>query len=89
MQDFRNLKVWQKAHELTLRVYQITLNFPKEELFGLRTQLRKASSEIAAYIAEGCGKFNNIEFSRSLNFAMSNAMRLEYYFGNYTFNKPK
>lgn len=41
MQDFRKVKVWEKAHNLTLLVYQLTMNFPREELFGLRTQLRK------------------------------------------------
>lgn len=55
MQDFRNVKVWEKAHNLTLLVYQLTMNFPREELFGLRTQLRKTCVEIPAYIAEGCG----------------------------------
>jgi len=79
MQDFRKLKVWEKAHNLTLLVYQLTMNFPKEELFGLRTQLRKTCVEIPAYIAEGCGKPNDAEFARCLHIALSFANRLEYY----------
>ena len=79
MQDFRNLKVWQKAHELTLLIYKLTLDFPREELFGLRNSLRKTSVDVPAYIAEGCGKPNDSEFSRSLYIALSFANRLEYY----------
>lgn len=79
MRDFRNLKVWEKAHNLTLHVYQITLDFPTEEFFGLRTQLRKTCVEIPAYIASGGGKPVDAEFSRCLGIAMSFANRLEYY----------
>jgi four helix bundle protein len=52
MQDFKNLKVWQKSHELALFTYQITAEFPKEELFGLRNTLRKTSVDIPGFIAE-------------------------------------
>ena len=79
MQDFRNLQVWQKAHHLTLLVYRLTADFPRDELFGLRTQLRKTAIEIPAYIAEGSGKPNDHEFSRSVSIALANASRLEYY----------
>ena len=79
MQDFRNLKVWQKAHELTLLIYKQTLDFPREELFGLRNSLRKTSVDIPAYIAEGCGKPTDLEFSKSIGIALSLANRLEYY----------
>lgn len=79
MQDFRNLLVWQKSHHLTLLIYQYTTDFPRDELFGLRTQLRKTAVEIAAFIAEGCGKPNDAEFSRSVSIALSHANRLEYY----------
>ena len=56
MKDFRELKVWQKAHELTLAVYQLTASFPREELYGLNAQIRRAGSSIAANLAEGCGR---------------------------------
>ena len=79
MQDFRKLLVWQKAHQLTLLIYRLTAEFPHDELFGLRTQLRKTAVEIAAFIAEGCGKPNDAEFSRSISIALANATRLEYY----------
>ncbi|MBK9214490.1 MAG: four helix bundle protein [Chloracidobacterium sp.] len=79
MQDFRNLKVWRRAHELALWTYRITAEFPNEELFGLRLSMRKAAIDIPALIAEGCGKSNDLEFSRSLSAAVAMGHRLEYY----------
>ena len=55
MQNFKSLKVWEKSHELTLAVYKATTNFPKDELYGLTSQIRRASASIPANIAEGCG----------------------------------
>lgn len=79
MQDFKNLKVWQKAHELGPFTYKITVDFPKEELFGLRNTLRKTSVDIPAYIAEGCAKENNSEFSRLIANTIALGNKLEYY----------
>lgn len=79
MQDFRNLKVWQKVHELALASYKLTTEFPREETFGLRHSIRKTSVDIPAYIAEGAGKATDAEFAISINLALSFAMRLEYY----------
>ena len=79
MQDFRNLKVWQQAHELTLLVYELTQNFPKEELFGLRNSLRRTCVDIPAYIAEGSGKSSDNEFSRCIGSALDLSNRLEYF----------
>ena len=79
MQDFKNLKVWQKAHELALLTYQITVDFPKEELFGLRNTLRKTSVDIPAFIAEGCSKFTDQEFAKLISMAIGLNNRLEYY----------
>jgi four helix bundle protein len=56
MEDFKDLRVWTKAHELTLAVYQKTRAFPKEEMYGLTSQLRRASASIGANVAEGCGR---------------------------------
>lgn len=79
MQDFRNLKVWQKAHELALLAYKLTAGFPREETFGLRHSIRKTAVDIPAYIAEGAGKSTDAEFAASIKFALSLAMRREYF----------
>jgi len=64
VKDFRELKVWQKAHELTLSVYRVTAAFPREELYGLTSRIRRACSSIAANLAEGCGRNGDAEFAR-------------------------
>lgn len=79
MKDFRELKVWQKAHELTLAVYQLTGTFPREELYGLTTQLRRSCSSISANLAEGCGRNGDAEFARFCSIAMGSASELEYH----------
>jgi four helix bundle protein len=79
MKDFHELRVWQKAHELTLAVYQITATFPREELYGLTTQLRRSSSSIPANLAEGCGRSGDAEFARFCVIAMGSASELEYH----------
>ena len=80
MKDFRDLQVWRKAHLLTLDVYRATNGFPKQEMFGLTSQIRRAAVSIAANIAEGCGKRGNGEFQRFLNIATGSASELEYHF---------
>jgi len=79
MKNFRNLKVWQKSHELSLSVYKITLLFPREETYGLISQLRRAASSVPANIAEGCGCNGNREFARFLEIALRSASETEYY----------
>ena len=79
MKDFHELKVWQKAHQLTLAVYRITAAFPREELYGLTSQLRRACSSIAANLAEGCGRNGDAEFARFCSIAMGSASELEYH----------
>lgn len=78
MKDFRELKVWEKAHHLVLAVYAATMDFPKDETYGLMSQIRRASISIPANIAEGCGKSGDNEFSRYLYIAMGSASELEY-----------
>jgi four helix bundle protein len=78
MQDFRKLKVWQKAHRLTLAVYAATATFPIEEIYGLRSQIRRAACSIGLNIAEGCGRTGRPELSRFLRIAMGSASELEY-----------
>jgi four helix bundle protein len=79
VKDFHELKVWQKAHELTLSVYRVTAAFPREELYGLTSQLRRASASIAANLAEGCGRSGDAEFARFCSMAMGSASELEYH----------
>jgi len=79
MRDFRNLKAWQKAHETALSVYRATQPFPREELYGLVSQLRRAASSVPANIAEGCGCDGNREFARFLNIALRSASETEYH----------
>jgi len=79
MQNYKDFKVWTKAHSLTLDVYKETKQFPSEEKFGLTSQLRRASSSIPANIAEGCGKNTNAEFRHFLNIALGSANEVEYF----------
>jgi four helix bundle protein len=80
MKDFRELKVWEKSHRLALAVYKATARFPKDELYGLTSQLRRSSVSVPANIAEGCGRGSNSELGRFLQIAMGSASELEYLF---------
>lgn len=79
MQNYKDLKVWEKAHKFTLAVYDFTKSFPKEELYGLTNQLRRASSSIPANIAEGCGKNSKAELAHYLNIALGSANETGYF----------
>lgn len=79
MRDFRKLKVWEKGHQLTLEVYRVTKNFPRDELYGLTSQMRRAAASIPANIAEGCGKGTESELARYMLIAMGSASELEYH----------
>ena len=79
MQNYKQLKVWKKAHSFNLLVYEVTLLFHKEELYSLTNQLRRAASSIPANIAEGCGKNSNQEFAHYLNIALGSANESEYF----------
>ena len=79
MRDFHDLLVWQKAHHLTLAVYKETANFPRDELYGLTSQIRRAASSIPANIAEGCGRASEADFARFLQIAMGSSSELEYH----------
>ncbi len=79
MRDVRGLKVWRKAHDLTLAVYQVTRSFPKEELFGLTSRIRRACESIPASIAEGCARSGGADLGRFLQIAMGSAIELEYH----------
>ncbi|HEX4783272.1 MAG TPA: four helix bundle protein [Candidatus Sulfotelmatobacter sp.] len=79
MEDFKNLKVWDKAHQLTLAIYQSTRKFPREEIYGLTSQIRRASASIGANIAEGCGRRSDPEMKRFVQIARGSANELEYH----------
>ena len=79
MKDFRDLAVWHKAHQLTLAAYKATVSFPKEERYGLTSQIRRCSASIAANIAEGCGRRGDGEFHRFLQIASGSGSELEYH----------
>ncbi|HOB74882.1 MAG TPA: four helix bundle protein [Phycisphaerae bacterium] len=78
MKDFKDLKVWQKSHQLVLSVYKATTGFPREEIYGLTSQMRRAGVSIPANIAEGCGRGGDAELARFLQISMGSASELEY-----------
>jgi len=79
MQNYKDLKVWEKAHLFTLKVYKSTKSFPKEELYSLTNQLRRSASSIPANIAENCGKNSKQEFAHFLNIALGSSNESEYF----------
>jgi len=78
MTDFKQLKVWEKAHELTLEIYRVTATFPKHELYGLVSQMRRCAVSIGSNIAEGRGRDGDPDFQRFLGIAIGSAAELEY-----------
>ncbi len=78
MRNFKELKVWQKAHVFTLGIYQITKDFPDSEKFGLTSQICRAAASIPTNIAEGCGRNGDRELARFLSIAAGSASEVEY-----------
>jgi four helix bundle protein len=78
VQDFRKLKVWDKAHTLTLDVYKTSKSFPRDEICGLTSQIRRASVSIGANIAEGTCRRGDVDFARFLQMAAGSASEVEY-----------
>lgn len=78
MKDYKKLNVWHKAHENVLNVYRLTKNFPKEEQFGLISQLRRAIISVANNIVEGCGKHTEKDFVNFLQIALGSCQESEY-----------
>jgi four helix bundle protein len=79
VRDFRELKVWQKSHHVVLDVYRSTKTFPKDEIYSLTSQLRRAASSVPANIAEGCGRGGQAELARYCTIAAGSASELEYH----------
>jgi four helix bundle protein len=79
MQDFKKLKVWEKSRQLTLAIYKAAAHFPKDELYGLTSQIRRSSASIPANIAEGCGRSGKAELPRFPQVSMGSARELDYH----------
>jgi four helix bundle protein len=79
LQDFRSLKVWERSHHLALAVYKATASFPREEQYGLTSQMRRSASSVPANIAEGCGRGGKAELARFLLISVGSASELEYH----------
>src|SRR5689334_2394882 len=77
MRDFRKLHVWHKAHAFTLETYMVSAGFPRDERFGLTTQLRRAAVSIGANLAEGCGRESDRELLRHVAIASGSASECE------------
>lgn len=78
MQNFKDLLLWQEAHKLTLQVYDVSKSFPKEETFGITSQLRRATVSISCNIAEGCGRYSSKDFANFLQIALGSANETDY-----------
>jgi four helix bundle protein len=76
-QDFHDLTVWQRAIDLTVCIYKLTQRFPKEEMYGLVSQLRRASVSVASNIAEGRGRLNPAEFRQFLGIALGSTFEVQ------------
>ena len=76
--DYRKLQVWDKAHALTLMIYEHTKMFPREELYGLTSQMRRAAASVPTNVAEGCGRGGNIELARFMTIAEGSGSELSY-----------
>jgi four helix bundle protein len=79
MQNYKELKVWEKAHHFAVKVYEVSKFFQKDELYSLTNQLRRAVVSVAANIAEGCGKNSQSEFAHFLNTSLGSANEAEYF----------
>jgi four helix bundle protein len=78
MRDHRNLRAFQLADELALLVYRETTGFPKEEMFGLTSQVRRAAVSVSSNIAEGSGRSSDVDFLRFLDMANGSLRELQY-----------
>jgi four helix bundle protein len=79
MRNYRDLQVWTKAHTLTLDLYRLSQAFPREEIYGPTSQLRRSVASIGANLAEGCGRRTSAELARFVKIAMGSASELDYH----------
>jgi four helix bundle protein len=78
MKDFRKLKVWEKVHKITLKFYKLTKKFPREELYGLTSQIRRAAVSVPTNISEGCVRSSDADFARFPYISLGSTSELEY-----------
>ena len=79
MRDYKKYGVWELGHEITLDVYELTKDFPKEKTYGLISQMRRSAYSIPSNIVEGCGRESDAEFKRFLIISQGSASELEYF----------
>ncbi|MCA5005698.1 four helix bundle protein [Sphingobacterium bovistauri] len=79
MRDFKKYDVWQKSHELTLKIFDVTKSFPNEEKFRITSQMQRAAYSIPSNFAEGCGRQSDKDFDRFLQICLGSAHELEYF----------
>jgi len=79
MRPFRSFRVWREAHELTLALYEATGSFPRNEQYGLTSQIRRSAASVCANLAEGCGRRTDADFARFVQIALGSASELEYH----------
>jgi four helix bundle protein len=79
MQNYKELKVWQKSHSLTVDIYKASVNFPKSEVYGLISQIRRCAYSIPSNIAEGCGKRTQNDLANFLQIALGSSNETEYF----------
>ncbi|MFK8297252.1 four helix bundle protein [Capnocytophaga cynodegmi] len=77
MRDFKKFVVWQLSHSLVLNIYQVTKSFPKEEIFGLTSQIRRSFASISYNISEGAGRVSEKEFANFINIALGSSNEAE------------
>lgn len=78
MGDYRKLAVWQKSHQFVLNIYKLSANFPKDEMYGLTSQIRRAAVSIPSNIAEGSGRAGDGDLIRFLHIASGSAHEVDY-----------
>ena len=78
MKNFRELLVWERAHAFVLSIYKVTKTFPREELYHLTNQLRRAATSMPTNLAEGCGRFTQKDFANFIQNALGSAQEVEY-----------
>jgi four helix bundle protein len=79
MRNYRDLQVWKKSHNVALDLYRVSQSFPREELYGMTSQIRRAAISIGANLAEGCGRQTSAELARFVKIAMGSASELDYH----------
>ena len=77
MRDFKKFEVWQLSHQITLKIYTSTKTFPKEEIFGLTSQIRRSFASIGYNISEGSGRNSDKEFANFINIALGSSNEAE------------